>query len=114
MGHTRREFARGRHAATPILTRAAARAARCHVPTRREFLSAWRHVSCMAGGAAIRDEYAAFLMSHAPATVRRTLEALAVDVSGLLTVMQSEDARRAFKEQTTGIEGAWPCVAQRG
>lgn len=70
-----------------------------------QFLSAWRHVSSMHSGSDIRDDYALFLMTPQQATVRKTLEALAVDVTGLLAIMQSDDARRTFKEQISGIEG---------
>jgi 6-phosphogluconate dehydrogenase (decarboxylating) len=60
----------------------------------------------MAGESVLRDEYAFFLMSPAAETVRKTLEALAVDVSAVLTVIQSDDGRRTYREQLTGVEGA--------
>jgi hypothetical protein len=68
----------------------------------------------MSAGEALRNEYAAFLTTPAPATVRRTMEALGVDVAGLLTVMRSGDGALTFKETIASIEGAWPaCVRVR-
>lgn len=53
----------------------------------------------------IRDEYSTYLASPSPDIVRRTLDALAVDVSALLGVSRSDDALRTFREQLSGVEG---------
>lgn len=77
---------------------------------RRQFLSAWNHVASMAGPDDIRDDYASFLTSPSRATVRKTVEALSVDVSGLLIVLRSHEGARAFRPAVTAIEGA--CVVE--
>jgi hypothetical protein len=59
----------------------------------------------MLDSTSIRDEYASYLASPSPDIVRRTLDALAVDVSAVLGVARSEDALRAFREQMIGVEG---------
>jgi hypothetical protein len=73
---------------------------------RSEFIGAWRHVTSMLGGDAIRNDYATFLTSPLPATVRRATEALAVDLAAALWVSRSDDGARAFREQIRAVEGA--------
>ncbi len=55
---------------------------------------------------ALRDEYAAYLTSPSSTIVRRALEALSVDVGALLGVARSLDGVKAFRSQSSGIEGA--------
>ena len=68
-------------------------------------MAAWQHVSSMQDPDAIRKDYASFLTSPKRATVRKTVEALGVDVGCLLTVMQSGEGARAFHRAFTAIEG---------
>lgn len=69
-------------------------------------MPAWLHARSIAGPDALRDDYASFLTTPDRLTVRKTMEALAVDVSALLTVMRSEDGIRAFSSAIGAIEGA--------
>lgn len=75
------------------------------MPARRQFMSAWLHVGSMANPDAIRNDYATFLTTPNRMTVRKTMEALAVDVSGLLTVMRSDEGARTFHDAIGAIEG---------
>jgi len=54
----------------------------------------------------IRREYATLLTSPDGATVRKTLEALSVDVHSVLAVMRSEEGARQFKDAVHAVEGA--------
>ena len=59
-----------------------------------------------AGAAAATAAAAAAAGATAPRPVQRVMNALAVDVAGILCVVaRSDEARRAFREQVLGIEG---------
>lgn len=62
----------------------------------------------MADPDAIRNDYAAFLTHTSKETVRRTVEALKVDVAGVLRVLRSDEGARTFKPAISAIEGEYP------
>lgn len=74
--------------------------------TCREFLASWEHVSRMEDSQSIRDDYANFLTAD-DVPIRKTLDALGVDVGCLLHVLRSEIGQRVFRDQLLGIEGLY-------
>lgn len=60
----------------------------------------------MASPDALRDEYAAFLTDTNKDLVRRAMDALKVDVAGVLRVLRSDEGARTFKPAIGAIEGA--------
>jgi len=59
----------------------------------------------MAGEASIRSDYAELLTSSDSAIVNRALQALAVDVHGVLTVIRSAEGARQFAGAAHAVEG---------
>jgi len=60
----------------------------------------------MGGADAIRDEYARFLTTPNRHVVRKAMEALSVDVGGVINVLRSDEGARTFKPAIGAIEGA--------
>jgi hypothetical protein len=58
----------------------------------------------MAGG--LRDEYAAHLTSPHRDHVRRAIEALRIDVAGVLRVLRSDEGARTFKPAISKNSGS--------
>ena len=59
----------------------------------------------MAGGESLRDDFSHFLVMNDRELLRRTLDALANDVSAMIWVQRSEEGARAFQDQISAIEG---------
>ncbi len=73
-------------------------------PADRVFLNSWLQASLM--GDSLRDEYATILTSPvSPASVKKILAALSLDVAALLVVMLSESGVLTFREAILAIEG---------
>ena len=71
----------------------------------RFFESAWRYVASMATSDTLRNEYASMLTNPDAALVVKTLDALTVDLSGILTVMRSDEGVKVFRDAIRAIEG---------
>jgi hypothetical protein len=59
----------------------------------------------MASPDAVRNDYASYLTQPSRGVVLKAVEALAVDVAGLLTVQRSDDGTRTFHDALSAIEG---------
>lgn len=74
---------------------------------RAAFLSEWSHVSAMSDEAALRNEYARWLMDPSRSVVRCALAALEADTRAAAAVAASAGGRAAFGERIHAIEGAF-------